>query len=126
MAIASFLVACLAGMGVGSGGLFIVYLTMLCGMPQLEAQGLNLYFFIFATAAALLLHAKAHPLPLRRLMYVCGIGCIGCMLGAYLAQNMRGGTLRTVFAIVLMITGCVSFFAKNDQKNEKFQKTIYK
>lgn len=126
MTIASFLVAMLAGMGVGSGGLFIVYLTMLAGMPQLEAQGLNLHFFIFATAAALLLHAGTHPLPFRRLAYVCGVGSIGCALGAILAQNMRGGTLRTVFAIVLILTGLVTFFAKDKRKNEKFEKTIYK
>ena len=126
MTIASFLVAVLAGMGVGSGGLFIVYLTMLADMPQLEAQGLNLHFFIFATAAALLLHARTHPLPLGRLAYVCGVGSIGCTLGATLAQHMNGGTLRTVFAVVLIFTGLVSFFAKDTRKNENFEKTIYK
>ena len=126
MTFASFLVAMLAGMGVGSGGLFIVYLTVLSGMPQLEAQGLNLHFFIFATAAALLLHARTHPLPFRRLAYVSGVGSIGCVLGAMLAQNMRGGTLRTVFAIVLILTGLVTFFTKGKRKNENFEKTIYK
>ena len=126
MTIASFLVAVLAGMGVGSGGLFIVYLTMLADMPQLEAQGLNLYFFIFATAAALLLHARTHPLPLGRLAYVCGVGSIGCVLGASLAQHMIGGTLRTFFAIVLLVTCLVYFFTKETRKNENFEKTIYK
>lgn len=116
MTIASFLVAMLAGMGVGSGGLFIVYLTMVSGMAQLEAQGLNLHFFIFATAAALLLHAKTHPLPLGRLAYVCGVGSIGCALGAILAQNMNGGLLRTVFAVVLIAAGLISFFAKDTRK----------
>lgn len=126
MAIASFLVACLAGMGVGSGGLFIVYLTMLAGLPQLQAQGLNLHFFIFATSAALLLHARSHPLPFRRLAYVCGVGSIGCALGAFLAQNISGELLRTFFAVVLICTGLITLFLKGDRKNEKFEKTIYK
>lgn len=46
MAFAAFLTALLAGMGVGSGGLFVVFLTVFLDYPQLAAQGLNLYFFI--------------------------------------------------------------------------------
>ncbi len=126
MILASFGIAVLAGMGVGSGGLFILYLTMLADMPQLQAQGLNLYFFIFATAAALLLHAKAQPLPLWRLVYICLVGSVGCILGALLAQRMDGGMLRTVFAILLIVTGTITLFARDSEKNEKFQKTIYK
>ncbi len=126
MTTAAFLVAMLAGMGVGSGGLFIVYLTMLAGVPQIAAQGLNLHFFIFATAAALLLHARTHPLPFRRLAYVCFVGSVGCGGGAYLAQNMSGGTLRTVFALVLILTGIVTLFTGQTAKKEKFEKTLYK
>ena len=129
MTFASFLVACLAGMGVGSGGLFILYLTMLVGLPQIEAQGLNLHFFIFATAAALLLHAKTHPLPFLRLAYVCGVGSIGCAAGAYLAQQMHGGMLRIVFACLLIVTGAVTLFTgdrRKKEKNEKNEKTLYK
>ena len=57
MPFATFLVALLAGMGVGSGGLYVVYLTLFTEKNQLAAQGLNLYFFIFATGAALLVVA---------------------------------------------------------------------
>ncbi|MBQ5389831.1 MAG: sulfite exporter TauE/SafE family protein [Clostridia bacterium] len=126
MTIVSFLVACLAGMGVGSGGLFVIYLTLFSGMPQLEAQGLNLHFFIFATAAALLLHARTLVIPLRRLAYVCGVGSIGCAGGAALAQHMDGDSLRTVFAIVLIGTGAVTLFTGKSQKMQKFEKTLYK
>ena len=69
MAFAAFLTALLAGMGVGSGGLFVVFLTVFLDYPQLAAQGLNLYFFIFchgggapsacACAAAAFLAARA-------------------------------------------------------------------
>ena len=59
MAIASFLIALLTGMGVGSGGIFVVYLTLLHGVEQLAAQGLNLYFFIFSTAAASIIHLRS-------------------------------------------------------------------
>ena len=40
-------VAVLSGMGVGSGGLLVVYLTLAGGIAQPAAQALNLFFFIF-------------------------------------------------------------------------------
>ncbi len=108
MAFAAFLIALLAGMGVGSGGIFVVFLTVFLQYPQLAAQGLNLYFYIFATAAALLLHVRAQKLHLRRLFLVCGIGSIGCVGGAMLAQVLETGVLRSIFAVVLIASGIFS------------------
>lgn len=124
MIFATFITALLCGMGVGSGGIFIVYLTMLAGYGQLAAQGLNLYFFIFATAAAMLIHIRARALPIKRLFYLCTFGTAGCIFGASLAQNLDGGLLRKIFAAVLIITGCISLFSGRGR--EKFQKTLYK
>ena len=42
----TFAVALLSGMGVGSAGLLVTYLALVLGMPQLQAQGLNLLFFL--------------------------------------------------------------------------------
>lgn len=124
MTFASFLTACLTGMGVGSGGLFIVYLTMLAGYPQLEAQGLNLHFFIFSTAFAMLVHTRSQNLPFRRLGYICFVGGFGCAGGAMLAQTIDGGMLKTVFAVVLILSGSISLLS--NQKNKKIQKPLYK
>ena len=112
MPIVSFLVALLAGMGVGSGGLFVVCLTLMFGMDQLAAQGLNLYFYIFAAAAALLLHVRSAPLRWGRLLFVCAFGAVGCVFGARTAQTMDLALLRRIFALVLIASGCVSFFKK--------------
>lgn len=114
MIFATFLIAVLCGMGVGSGGLFVVYLTMLLGYEQLAAQGLNLYFFVFATAFALIIHMRTRDLPIKRLIYLCGFGIIGCVFGAMLAQNISGGILKSIFAILLIASGLISFFQKNN------------
>ncbi len=129
MALASFAVALLAGMGVGSGGLFVVCLTLLFGMDQLAAQGLNLYFFIFAAAAALSLHVRAAPLRWRRLFFVCAFGAVGCVVGARAAQSIDVSLLRRIFAAVLITSGFVSFFKKAPsdlQDAKKIKKTLYK
>ena len=46
-----FLISALMGMGVGGGGLFIIYFTLLLGTPQLTAQGTNLLLFVFIPAS---------------------------------------------------------------------------
>jgi len=116
--IASFIIALLTGMGIGSGGLFVVYLTVAEGVKQLTAQGLNLYFFIFSTATALIIHSRTRNLPFKRLGIICAVGSIGCAGGAYLAQNADASILRTLFAVLLILTGVISFVA---QKKKKFQ-----
>lgn len=114
MILAAFIIAALCGMGVGSGGLFIVYLTAIAGIEQLAAQGLNLYFFIFATAGAAIIHLKSGKLQLGRLALICIIGGIGCFFGASLAQIISATLLKKVFAAFLIISGVISFFnAKN-------------
>ena len=54
--LAALIIAVLSGMGVGSGGLLVLYLTMVRDTPHLTAQGLNLLFFIFASGASLCIH----------------------------------------------------------------------
>ena len=121
----TFIIALLTGMGVGSGGLFVVFLTVIKGMPQLYSQGLNLYFFIFSTAAALIFHARASKLPLGRLALICAIGSAGCIAGAVLAQRIDASLLRRLFAFLLIVSGGLSFIPST-KKKKKFQKGIYK
>ena len=48
----TLIVALLAGLGVGSAGLFMTWLTLVEKVPQLTAQGINLIFFIFSSGSA--------------------------------------------------------------------------
>ena len=61
----AFLCAALSGMGVGGGGLLLIYIAMFTDTPQKEAQLYNLIFFMCASASALLLHVKKRRLDLR-------------------------------------------------------------
>ena len=42
----AFAAATLTGLGVGSGGLYLLWLTLFTDTPQTEAQGRNLIFCI--------------------------------------------------------------------------------
>ncbi len=112
MIFAAFATALLTGMGVGSGGIFVVYLTLMAGLPQLTAQCLNLYFFIFSIAAALIIHTRTHSLPLLRLAMICAVGGVGCFFGGFLAKTLDSGMLRSIFAVLLILSGIVSLLKK--------------
>lgn len=48
----------ISGMGMGGGTLLIPVLTLLMGIPQRQAQGVNMLSFLPAAAAALYIHKK--------------------------------------------------------------------
>ena len=56
----------LTGMGIGGGGLLVLYLTAMDGVGQLAAQGCNLLFFVYASAASLFVHNKKRNLNIKR------------------------------------------------------------
>ena len=60
--IVGFLVAMLMGMGVGGGGLFVIFLTLCLNFGQINAQGTNLMFFIITIIASFLVHIKKRVL----------------------------------------------------------------
>ena len=41
-------IAILSGLGVGSGGLFVIWLTSVYGVSAPQARGMNLLFFVFS------------------------------------------------------------------------------
>ena len=105
-------VAVLSGLGVGSAGLLVVYLTAVAQMPQLAAQGLNLVFFLFSSGAALLVHLLRTP-PLYGYALLLLIGGIpGSLLGAGLAHALSRTLLRRLFGGFLIFSGLVGLFGR--------------
>ncbi len=102
----------LAGLGVGSGGLLIVYLTAVDGMGQLSAQGLNLAVFSFALGAALLVHLHRRNLCGPILLCVLALGAAGALCGSLLAQQLRADVLRVGLGFLLLLMGGVALFRK--------------
>lgn len=115
--IAAFLAAALSGLGVGSGGLLVIYLTLVAGMEQRLAQGVNLLFFLFSGGAALAVHAahrKLYP-GVILLLTVFGIG--GSFLGVALSHMLPPLLLRQLFGGMLVFSGILTF--KRIRKGKK-------
>ncbi len=118
-------VAVLSGMGVGSGGLLVVYLTLAAGMAQPAAQALNLFFFLFAAGASTAVNIRRRNIAWGCVLLLGMGGVIGAVAGSALAAVIRPRVLRMLFGLMLTLTGArgligsVSTMIKTHSKKAK-------
>ena len=114
--IAAFLAAILSGLGVGSAGLFVLYLTLIAGYSQPEAQALNLLFFLLSAGAALLLHIRARRIPWRVVVFLIACAVPGALAGSYLVRILDASVIRKLFGGMLIVTGLPALLTKGERK----------
>ncbi len=111
-AAAAFLVAVLSGLGVGSGGLFIIWLTLM-GVGATQARGMNLLFFVFSASAALVFHLKnKRNIDIGLVLYLAAFALLGTVVGGYMGRLIEGDLLRRIFGGLLVLSGCYTLFGK--------------
>lgn len=101
------------GLGIGSGGFFLVYLSDVLSLPHEGAVYLNLVFFICAIAASAMIHLRAKRLcaPLLALLLLLGIPA--AILGRTIAALLPRTALRLLLGFFLIGSG---IFALRKQK----------
>ncbi len=111
-AIVTFLIAALSGLGVGGGGLFVIYLSLFTDTPQLMAQGINLLFFLFSSGSSLLVHFTKRHIFAGAVAVMAVSGIAGALLGTFLSGVVSPGILRKIFGGMLVVTGILSLQSK--------------
>lgn len=110
--IAAFAAAILSGMGIGSAGLFVLYLTLVAGYTQPEAQAINLLFFLVSAGAALLLHLRQRRIPRRMVLSLIACAIPGALAGSFLVRVLDASIIRRLFGGMLVITGLPGLWAR--------------
>lgn len=108
--IAGFTASSLAAMGVGGGGLLVIYLTEFVKMEQRTAQGINLIFFLCASVTALSVHLRKRNIALRYTLFFAIGGSVGAVIGCLFAQGVDNRILRRGFGILLIYAGGVTLY----------------
>ncbi|MBQ7383400.1 MAG: sulfite exporter TauE/SafE family protein [Clostridia bacterium] len=114
--ISSFLIAVLSGMGVGGGGLFVVFLALFTDTPQITAQGINLLFFIFSSGSAVCIHLSKRQILGTAVLTMAAFGVAGAILGSLLSSVINEAILRKLFGIMLVISGIFSLMRESSPK----------
>ncbi len=107
-----FLTGILSGFGIGGGSLLMLYLTLLAGMGQREAAGINLLYFLACAPAALFSHLKNGLVEKQAALWCIPFGVL-CAAGAsFLAAQIDLSLLRRGFGVLLLFIGVREIFTK--------------
>ena len=116
------LIALLSGLGIGSGGLLVIWLTMIEGIDAESARGLNLLFFVFSASAALLVHLLKGRVRLRLVLPLSLLACAGTLVGTYIGSLIDPIWIKRIFGGMLVASGVYTLVGNFVEK--KRRKTI--
>ena len=116
--IASFISGTLGAMGLGGGSVLIIYLTVFAGLEQLNAQGINLIFFIPIALCAVAIYAFQKQIKYKTIFpFILG-GMPASFLGGYVAQLIKTNLLSKIFGGVILVFGLWQIFKKDNTHNK--------
>ncbi|MDR0531811.1 MAG: sulfite exporter TauE/SafE family protein [Oscillospiraceae bacterium] len=104
----------LGAMGMGGGGILVIYLTLALGTPQLEAQGMNLLFFLPCAVISMIINGKRKLVDWKQALWIALGGLPAALLGIWLAGWLESKWLSWIFAGFLAVVGLKELFAKQE------------
>ena len=107
-AIAGFLSGLIGSMGFGGGGVLIIYLAVFASVPQLQAQGVNLLFFIPCAALSVLIYTLKKQINYREIFPVILGGISGAIPAGFILSFIKTEYLSKIFAVFLIYMGISS------------------
>lgn len=110
--LAGALTGLLTGAGIGGGSLLLLYMTVFQKVPQLEAQGINLLYFLAATPLSLYFHIRAHRVETKGAAIAALCGAATCLAGCWAAGAIDAAWLQKGLGAVLLFIGCKELLAK--------------
>ncbi len=101
-----------ASLGLGGGMVLLLYLTAILGISQLEAQAVNLLFFLPIALISLIIHSKSHLIEFKVILPSLAVGAISAALFSFTARFIGSIYLQKAFAVLIIIIGLKEVFAK--------------
>ena len=101
----SLLIAILSGLGIGSGGLLVIWLTLIEGIDAETARGLNLLFFVFSASTALIVHLLMKRIKPSLVLFLATLTCVGTLIGLSLSKFIDPTWLKKIFGGMLVVSG---------------------
>jgi len=107
----------LSAWGIGGGTVLLLCMTLLLGVDQTAAQGINLLYFLPTAGASLYFHRKNGYLDRTVLRAAAPWGMLAAAGAALLAHHFGTEVLRKPFGVFLLYAG-VSMLLQKEKKSQ--------
>ncbi len=118
-AVAGVLSGIIGAMGMGGGGVLIIYLNFFTDIPQSTAQGINLLFFLPTAVFSVLYYSRKKLIVWKIALPFAAMGVIGTLIGCFLCGKFDNGILSKMFGFLLLIMGALGLFKKEKKTVQK-------
>lgn len=108
----------LSGLGIGGGSLLIIWLSLVLGMDQPSARGINLLFFIPSALVACLFRLKQGQIHLKKILPAIASGCLAAGICSWLSGYLNLELLKKLFGGLLIVTGLRELCYRPKEKRE--------
>ena len=102
----------LGAMGLGGGAVLVIYLSIFTETEQLNAQGINLIFFIPIAIIAVIIYSIKKQIKWKLTIKVALWGILGTVLGLTFTSFLGGELTAKLFGGLLIFMGLKEIFAK--------------
>jgi len=110
--IAGILSGIAASLGVGGGGVLILYFSMFSSIKPENARGINLLFFIPIAFISTIIHAKNNLTETKLAVKIALPALFSAAAGAFISFNINANILSKIFAGALIFAAFKEFFEK--------------
>ena len=104
-ALAGLVCGVLSGLGIGGGTALMVWMTAVQGMEQVQAQGINLLYFLPTAGISLLEHRKNGYLDREVMRAAIPLGTLAALAAAWAATSVDITVFRKPFGVFLLWAG---------------------
>ncbi|MGN0174436.1 MAG: sulfite exporter TauE/SafE family protein [Acutalibacteraceae bacterium] len=114
--VGGFLSGAIGSLGVGGGGVLIIFLTMFMNVSRENAAGTNLLFFIPIALFSVIIYIKQKQIDIKKALWLAACGIPGCFLGVYLSQIISTDIISKLFGICLIIISLKTLFQRKSKE----------
>lgn len=103
--IAGFVSGFIGALGLGGGGVLLMYLTLFTDMSQQTAGGVNLLFFLPVGLMAIIIYIIKKQIEWKTVFKMWLGGAVGVVFGTFLSSRVDTDLLSKIFAAALIVFG---------------------
>lgn len=112
-AIAGILSGTIGAMGMGGGGVLIIYLNLFTDVSQNKAQGINLLFFLPTAVLAVIYYSRKKLIEWKIAVPFALMGMAGTVAGSFLCGKLDNAILSKLFGGLILVMGITGILKKD-------------